>query len=293
MATSAALGIIAASHGRWAPTPSNVRGLNAWIAAEKPAGQAWQWNNPLNTTDRWRSVGIAPYGPGISIFPNALIGALATVRTILGMDNMAGWPAIDASLRRGTLGRDLKANPGLTGNWGTNPSTIASLLGGTVPNSTGPSSSSTGKPLGIGGGVANLKTSLPKCSWWDIPCNVKQGLMSPLVTLGRWLETGAGGAVMLAGLGVILVGATGASNKVGRATMGALTGGPAGAAVGAATAPPRSDQVPAAKASPGYKLKAAPKPKAAAPAAAPATEEIDVRTPEGKARYRQLAKETA
>lgn len=139
--------------GGYPPTPSNIQGLAAWITGEKPHTpmgnvehvQAWQWNNPLNTTDRWHAR-VNNVGPGISVYPDPITGAMAQARTIKGMDGMRGWPEVDAALQAGKLGAELRATNGsIIGGWGTNPSTVASLTNErfavqSVPNGLGGSS---------------------------------------------------------------------------------------------------------------------------------------------------------
>jgi hypothetical protein len=134
------------------PTPDNIRGFDAWIQAEKPAGQPMQWNNPMNTTDRWHSSGIYPVGPGISIYPDPATGIMATARTIRGLDGMAGWPRILSSVRKGTLGTDLRNDAaGLLDGWGTSPTLVETILGGNPALAKLGSATTVGTVSGSGG----------------------------------------------------------------------------------------------------------------------------------------------
>lgn len=128
------------------PTPSNLRGLNSWITCEN--GPKVTGNNPLNTSlDCCGAIGMK--NSVIPNYPNPAMGVLATVRTLHG-----GYSNAVSSLRRGTLGRDMRQNANriLTRDdglhWGTSPSCIASGLGGAAPGTAGGSSSGTSSSSG-------------------------------------------------------------------------------------------------------------------------------------------------
>jgi len=89
-------------------TPETVNGLVAWIVKEKGwwynGGDAWQWNNPLNTTlacCNW--IGNANY-VGVKIYPTREDGIEATVRTML-----SGYYHIVSALRAGDINSFLAA----------------------------------------------------------------------------------------------------------------------------------------------------------------------------------------
>lgn len=86
-------------------TNGNINAVVAWIIKEKGwSGNAWQWNNPLNTTlacCNWiRNVNSA----GVKEYPTKQDGIEANVRTIT-----RGYPIITTALRTGNVNQFLSA----------------------------------------------------------------------------------------------------------------------------------------------------------------------------------------
>lgn len=68
--------------------------LNAWSHAES-GSDVMRWNNPLNTTLIWAGVNNPMNPVGVQAYPDELVGARATVATLLNGD----YPIIVAHLR--------------------------------------------------------------------------------------------------------------------------------------------------------------------------------------------------
>jgi len=86
-------------------TNENINAVVAWIIKEKGwSGNAWQWNNPLNTTlaccDWIREVNQA----GVKEYPTKEDGINANVRTITG-----GYSQITEALRTGNVSKFFSA----------------------------------------------------------------------------------------------------------------------------------------------------------------------------------------
>jgi hypothetical protein len=127
---SAAAAILSAGH--WPASASNLQGLSAIIACEKPAGQPWQWNNPMNTEQNHTGQGTPTYGAVLS-FPSPAIGALNNALTI----RQPNFARMAAALAAGNLADALRADPaGTLAGWGTGPDCVRSRIG-SIPNPFG------------------------------------------------------------------------------------------------------------------------------------------------------------
>jgi hypothetical protein len=116
-----AVGILAA--GGWPLTPSNVAGLNAWIACEGGTGH----NNPMNTTQSGPGATGDFNSVGVKIFDTPTNGVLATVATIRN----GHYPYIIRALAQGKLGSALRRDAQVAANigtWGTSISCIRGAL---------------------------------------------------------------------------------------------------------------------------------------------------------------------
>lgn len=193
--------------GPYPPTPSNLAGFGAWTRCE---GTPTTGNNPLNTSSSWHRAG--KKNSIVSTYANPITGARACTRSIKGMDDMRGWPAIDAAAKRGTLGRLLKTNAaGALSGWGTGPGCVADILGGSSPASQSSATTTGLSAAGSGSGSSGSGSSA-----------AVSGL---LASLPLYLEVAAGGAVLVFGTIAAVYGATGShvvgktAKKVGMAAL--------------------------------------------------------------------------
>ncbi len=107
--------------GGWPPTPSNIAGLNAWMACEGGTGH----NNPMNTTQSGPGA-IGDFNSvGVKIFDNAAHGVLATIATI----HNGHYPYIIRALQGGRLGSALRSDPQVASNIGTWGTSITCIRG--------------------------------------------------------------------------------------------------------------------------------------------------------------------
>ena len=130
-ATEAAIALL---HGLGAPvTTTGVRLLVAWITCEKGAhGDAWQWNNPLNTTERGFGSTQVVNAAGVRAYPTQAAGIAATVATLRN----GHYPHLLAGLRAGDAATFFAGFPGEMTTWGTDPACVQQVyaeVGGTVP----------------------------------------------------------------------------------------------------------------------------------------------------------------
>lgn len=122
------------------PTNTNVNLLDAWIRCEKgDNGDAWQWNNPLNTTIPGYGAVSNANSAGVKIYPSPAQGIAATVATLqngLYPDVVHGLQTSNPSI--------FFSRSGLSqiGTWGTNPGCVQSVYQ-TLPS---PGISTTGTP---------------------------------------------------------------------------------------------------------------------------------------------------
>lgn len=120
--TSAALAILGGMG--MTPTTANVNLIRAWITCEKESGgDAWQWNNPMNTTEPgFGNLGVVPgNSAGVKIYPTPAQGAAATVATLTN----GLYPTLVSALQASNAAQFF----GGTGireieTWGTNPACI-------------------------------------------------------------------------------------------------------------------------------------------------------------------------
>lgn len=95
--------------------------LAAWSYCEKPhtGAGAWQWNNPLNTTEPGFGATRSVNGAGVKVYPTPADGVAATVATLTN----GFYPNLVQALRRANPGMFL-AQAGEMGTWGTSLSCI-------------------------------------------------------------------------------------------------------------------------------------------------------------------------
>lgn len=113
----------AVADGLGAPRNASVlRALAAWEWCEKIHGGAgaWQWDNPLNTTEPGYGSTSTVNSAGVRVYPTEAQGVAAVVATLLN----GRYPAIVAALRAGN-GAQAIAQTGEIRTWGTNPSCVA------------------------------------------------------------------------------------------------------------------------------------------------------------------------
>ena len=106
-------------------TVANLKFLAAWSYCEKPheAGQAWQWNNPWNTTRACCGYIQFENSAGVKRYPTRASGIQATVQSL----SLPDYTAIVQALHTGTV-RALTSSAVLhaIAVWGTSPSCVAS-----------------------------------------------------------------------------------------------------------------------------------------------------------------------
>ena len=116
------------------PTQTNVNLLDAWIRCEKgDTGNAWQWNNPLNTTmPGYGGQDVPGNSAGVKIYPSQSLGVQATVATLTNGDYgdlVDGLKTSNAHIFfSGTGLRQIST-------WGTNPSCVQAVYQSLPPPS--------------------------------------------------------------------------------------------------------------------------------------------------------------
>ena len=125
------------------PTGTNVNLLVAWSYCEKPhtAGGAWQWNNPLNTTQPAPGA-VSVNSDGVKSYPDQQTGAAACAQTIQN----GLYPTLLAGLQQSNADLFFSA-PGELSTWGTGwscPHTDYAELPPYTPAGAGGSSISIG-----------------------------------------------------------------------------------------------------------------------------------------------------
>lgn len=98
------------------PTPVNINLLAAWEWCEKIHTQdgAWQWNNPLNTTQQ-EPGSYSVNSSGVQAYPSQQVGVQATVETLRN----GYYPHLLAGIMNGDAATFFGA-PGEMATWGTN-----------------------------------------------------------------------------------------------------------------------------------------------------------------------------
>ena len=112
----------AVADGLHAPRNASVlRALAAWEWCEKIHGGtgAWQWDNPLNTTEPGFGATGSANSAGVKIYPTQAEGVAAVVATMTN----GFYPDIVAALRAGN-GAGAVAQSGEIATWGTNPTCV-------------------------------------------------------------------------------------------------------------------------------------------------------------------------
>ena len=107
----------ALANGLHAPrTPAVLKLLAAWSYCEKPhtGAGAWQWNNPLNTTEPGFGATASVNSAGVKIYPTPADGVAATVATMTN----GFYPNLVQALRAGNAAQFL-AQRGEMATWGT------------------------------------------------------------------------------------------------------------------------------------------------------------------------------
>ena len=131
---------------RVTPTQTNVNLLDAWIRCEKgDHGDAWQWNNPMNTTmPGYGGQDVPGNSAGVKIYPSQALVVQATVATLTNGyygDLVDGLKTSNAHIFFSGTGTQQM------GTWGTNPSCVQavyqSLPQPSIPTTSHPSTSST------------------------------------------------------------------------------------------------------------------------------------------------------
>ena len=110
------------ANGLHAPRNASVlRALAAWEWCEKIHGGAgaWQWDNPLNTTEPGFGATGSVNSVGVKVYPTQAEGVAAVVATLTN----GFYPGIVAALRAGN-GAGAVAQAGEIATWGTNPSCV-------------------------------------------------------------------------------------------------------------------------------------------------------------------------
>lgn len=142
--TDAATSILAALGV--SPTAVNVGLLQAWITCEKgTTGDAWQWNNPLNTTEPgYGSTGTVNTA-GVRVYPTAADGVAATAATLLN----GYYPLLVQGLRTSDAATFFSA-PNEISTWGTDPACVQAVYAGLGLPTMAPT---TGTPTVTGTGI--------------------------------------------------------------------------------------------------------------------------------------------
>jgi hypothetical protein len=121
----------ALANGLHAPrTVSVLKALAAWSYCEKPhtGAAAWQWNNPLNTTEPGFGSTATVNAVGVRIYPTPADGIAATVATLTN----GFYPGIVTALRAGN-GATAVRQTGEIATWGTDPSCVATNFAALAP----------------------------------------------------------------------------------------------------------------------------------------------------------------
>ena len=183
----------AIAEGLHAPrTVPVLRLLAAWAYCEKPhAGAgAWQWNNPLNTTEPGFGSVSTANAAGVRIYPTAADGVAATVATLLN----GRYPHLVQALRSSDPGAFL-AQVGEMATWGTSLACIradyavmaqppAQYLAASHPSAPGPTVSTAAITPVVTGGSAGPR--------WLLLAVGAAALGGAAVLAGPWLrEQGA------------------------------------------------------------------------------------------------------
>ena len=113
------------------PTPVNVGLLEAWITCEKgTAGDAWQWNNPLNTTEPGYGSTQTVNTAGVRVYPTPADGVAATVATLTN----GYYPILVQGLRTSDAGTFFSGANEIS-IWGTDPACVQAVYAGLgLPN---------------------------------------------------------------------------------------------------------------------------------------------------------------
>lgn len=130
-------------------TAVNVPLLQAWITCEKGAdGDAWQWNNPLNTTEPGFGSTQTVNAAGVRVYPSEALGAQATAATLLN----GYYPLLVAGLRESNAHMFFSGASEIS-VWGTDPACVEQVwqgLGAPATLEAVPATSSiTVTPTGI------------------------------------------------------------------------------------------------------------------------------------------------
>lgn len=122
------------------PTALRIALLRAWIACEKPAGQPWQWNNPLNTTQPGYGSTSTGNAKGVRVYPTPAEGVAAIVATL----RSGNYPKILAGLTQAHAALFFNS-ASEWGRWGTDRACVQRVYGsGPANRATVPPVSSVG-----------------------------------------------------------------------------------------------------------------------------------------------------
>lgn len=130
--------------------------LTAWSYCEKPhgAGDGWQWNNPLNTTEPGYGETGSVNSAGVKMYATRADGVSATVATLLN----GRYPTLVAGLRQGNAALFFSA-PSQMATWGTSAACVrtdylalggrltASSVSGRAAPAPGPTPSTPGRAV--------------------------------------------------------------------------------------------------------------------------------------------------
>ncbi len=159
------------ANGLHAPRNASVlRALAAWEWCEKIHGGAgaWQWDNPLNTTEPGFGATGSVNSVGVKIYPSQTQGVAAVVATMTN----GFYPGIVSALRAGN-GAGAVAQAGEIATWGTNPTCVrqdyAAMASPPAQYLASPSATHTGSagpgPNSAGLAIATFAPA-PAGPWW-------------------------------------------------------------------------------------------------------------------------------
>ena len=175
----------ALADGLHAPRNASIlKVLAAWSYCEKPhtGAGAWEWNNPLNTTEPGFGSTGSVNSAGVKIYPSPAQGVAATVTTMTN----GFYPAIVAALRAGN-GAGVLGQVGEMATWGTDLACVRTTY-----------SALANPPAQYRATVQTVSAPGPNSSGLVVSTTPPAGALTPATVVGLGL-----GAAALAGAGVL------------------------------------------------------------------------------------------
>lgn len=170
-------------------TITNLKLVACWSYCEKPhtGAAAWQWNNPLNTTEPGYGETGSVNSAGVKIYATQADGVAATVATLTN----GRYPQLVSALKTSNAGQFFAATSEMA-TWGTDLACIHADYGSISPPPSaylGGTTASGQAPSG-GSGTAPSEPVM---------------LTTPPATATPWGWLLAGGALLIGGLTVVAV----------------------------------------------------------------------------------------